>query len=405
MWFYNLLINAKLPQTIDRHKFDHSNDMQVQALRFLNSVNDYQQYPAARCDLHENACMHKRTASSSVEAMNHANESVRDRSAVDPINSLILLLHLEDKRYKGHVETAWGRDDELTSYGSNLIGEAFKKVNLRDYSITVHLSEGDHICRVQRLVSTNQYTCAIPMFEHEDSYFGTCTCGVPKVDGVPCVHMIAVVKSNRIEGLNESNIMPYWYKTSHWRKQYPEGTNVCAGNITLAILRETHRPQKDYKLCPGISGPKKSGRPKKLLRLKSAIEVALDNKKKKGGGVAKAKGKGKKGNVKCTPTKQKEKKKGDGLAKVKGKGKGKAMGTPTTQKANAKGSTKKLPPSSKTSEPRGKKLKTLVAKASPKKKATKTSTKKAAPKKDVAKKKKATTHEEDGTRKSKRVKK
>jgi hypothetical protein len=193
--------------------------------------------------------------------------------------------------------------------------------------------------------------------------------------------------------------------TGGWRKQYPEGTNVCAGNITLAILRETHRPQKDYKLCPGISGPKKSGRPKKLLRLKSAIEVALDNNKKKGGGVAKAKGKGKKGNVKGTPTKQKEKKKGDGLAKVKGKGKGKAMGTPTKLKANAKGSTKKLPPSSKTSEPRGKKLKTLVAKASPKKKATKTLTKKAAPKKDVAKKKKATTHEEDGTRKSKRVKK
>ena len=128
--------------------------------------------------------------------------------------------------------------------------------------------------------------------------------------------MIAVVKSNRIEGLNESNIMPYWYHTSHWRKQYPEGSNVCAGNITLSILRETHRPAKDYKLCPGISAPRKGGRPKKLLRLKSAIEVALDNKKKKG-----AKGKGKKGNVKGTPTKQKEKKKGGGMAKVKGKGK------------------------------------------------------------------------------------
>ena len=97
MWFYNMLISCKLPQTIDRHKFDHSGDMQVQALRFLNAVNDYQQYPAARCDLHIDACMHKRTASSSVEAMNHANESVRDRSAVDPIHSLILLLPLEDK--------------------------------------------------------------------------------------------------------------------------------------------------------------------------------------------------------------------------------------------------------------------------------------------------------------------
>ena len=118
MRFYNMLISCKLPQTIDRHKFDHSGDMQVQALRFLNAINDYQQYPAARCDLHIDACMHKRTASLSVEAMNHVNESVRDRSAVDPINSLILLLHLEDKRYKGHVEAAWGNDDVLTPHGS-----------------------------------------------------------------------------------------------------------------------------------------------------------------------------------------------------------------------------------------------------------------------------------------------
>jgi len=68
----------------------------------------------------------------------------------------------------------------------------------------------------------------------------------------------------------------------------------------------------------------------------------------------------------------------------------------------------------KTSEPRGKKLRTLVAtKASktayPKTKTAKTSksalTTKASPKKVVAKKKKAMTHEEDGNRTSKRVKK
>ncbi len=187
-------------------------------------------------------------------------------------------------------------------------------------------------------------------------------------------------------------------------------------DITQSILRETHRPAKDYKLCPGISFPRKGGRPKKVLRLRSAIEVAFDNNKKNGGGMTKAKGKGKKGNVKGTPTKQKEKKKGGGIAKVKkgkGKGKGKAMGTPTKLKGNAKGNTKESPPPSKMSEPRGKKLNTLVVTkasktASPKKKTAKTKklalTKKASPKK-VVEKKKAMTHEEDGNRKSKRVKK
>ena len=281
-----------------------------------------------------------------------------------------------------------------------------------------------HICRVNRVVSANQYTCVIPMVDKDDSYFGTCTCGVPKVDGIPCVHMIAVVKSNRIEGLNESNIMPYWYHTSHWRKQYPEGSNVGAGNITLSILRETHRPAKDYKLCPGISGPRKGGRPKKLKRLKSAMEVALEKKKKqKGGGMAK--GNGNKGEAKGTPTKQKEKQKGGGMAKGKGK-KGNAKGTPMKQKGNAKGNTMKSPPSKLTPKPRGKKLvdlrgnklvakkvsKTIVKKkvvASPKKATAKTKKtglpKKASPKKVVEKKNKTMTHDEDGHRKSNRARK
>ena len=90
------------------------------------------------------------------------------------------------------------------------------------------------------------------------------------------------------------------------------------------------------------------------------------------------------------------------------------MYTPTKLKGSAKGNKKESPPSSKASEPRGKKLKTLVAinaskTVSPKTKTAKTNksalTTKASPKKVVAKKKKAMTHEEDGNRTSKRVKK
>ncbi len=198
--------------------------------------------------------------------------------------------------------------------------------------------------------------------------------------------MIAVVKSNCIEGLNEFNIMPYWYHTSHWRKQYPQGSNVGAGNITLSILRETHRRAKDYKLCPGISGPRKGGHPKTLIRLKSAMEVALENKKKqKGGGMAK--GNGKKGNAKRTTTKQKEKQ-GGGMAKGKGK-KGNTMVTSMKQKGNAKGNTS--PPSTKMSEPMGKKVVDLRGKKLVPKKVSTTIVKKkvvASPKKVTVKTKK-----------------
>ena len=77
------------------------------------------------------------------------------------------------------------------------------------------------------------------------SHFGTCTCGVPKVDGIPCLHMVAICKSNRIEGLNENNIMPFWYHTSHWRKQYPEGTSVDSSHITMLQLKENYEASKE----------------------------------------------------------------------------------------------------------------------------------------------------------------
>jgi hypothetical protein len=56
--------------------------------------------------------------------------------------------------------------------------------------------------------------------------FGGCSCGIPYTDGVPCHHMIAMVKSSRIEGLNPNNAMPFWWTTECWRRQYPADANV-----------------------------------------------------------------------------------------------------------------------------------------------------------------------------------
>lgn len=122
------------------------------------------------------------------------------------------------------------------------------------------------------------------------SHFGTCTCGVPKVDGIPCLHMVAICKSNRIEGLNENNIMPFWYHTSHWRKQYPEGTSVDSSHITMLQLKENYEASKELKLCPGFSAPRKGGRPSHNKRHKSCMEIASEKKKaNKTGGKTTAK--------------------------------------------------------------------------------------------------------------------
>ena len=74
MWLYNLLLNAKTPAAIDKHRFDHGREMQDNALRFLGSISDSQQFPAARCAMGDDICMYQRTASSAVESMNRANE-------------------------------------------------------------------------------------------------------------------------------------------------------------------------------------------------------------------------------------------------------------------------------------------------------------------------------------------
>ena len=279
MWLYNLLLNAKTPAALDKHRFDNAREMQDNALRFLSSIPDTQQFPAARCAMGDGICMYQRTASSAVESMNWANERVRDRTAVDPINSLLLLIKLEAMRFDKHREKAWNCADVLTPHGKKLAMEAFQRINVRDYYIEIATAGENYCCVVNRLTSSNKFTTHIPGNATNGSFFGACTCGVPRVDGVPCQHMIAVCKSGRIDGLDESNVMPYWWHTSHWRKQYPIGQSI-GWNFSIETMRSGEQDQK-YKLCPAISGPNKSGRPKLDKRHTSLMEQAMEKKKKK----------------------------------------------------------------------------------------------------------------------------
>ncbi len=44
---------------------------------------------------------------------------------------------------------------------------------------------------------------------------------LPNTDGTPFHPIVAVVKSYKIDGLNETNVMPIWWHISHWWKQNP----------------------------------------------------------------------------------------------------------------------------------------------------------------------------------------
>ncbi len=277
MWLYNLLLNAKTPAAIDKHRFDHGQEMQENALCFLGSISDSQQFLAAQCAMGDDICMYQRTASSAVESM--TNERVQDRTAIDPINSLILLIKLEAMQFEKHREKTWTCADDLTPHGQKLAREAFQKVNVQDYQIEISPEIDRYCCVVNRLTSSNKYTTHIPVFDTNGSFFGTCTCGIPLVDGFPCQHMIAVCKSGRIDGFDESNVMPYWWHTSHWRKQYPQGISV-GSNFSIDTMRAGEQDKK-YMLCPAISGPNKAGHPKLDKRHTSFMDQAIEKKKKK----------------------------------------------------------------------------------------------------------------------------
>ena len=94
--------------------------------------------------------------------------------------------------------------------------------------------------------------------------------------GLPCHHMTAVVQS---EGLHETNVMPIWWHTSHWRRQLPRASNMRC-DFHLSNLRTKCTPQLKNCLCPPYTAPNKAGRPREEKRIKSAIEKALEKKKK-----------------------------------------------------------------------------------------------------------------------------
>jgi hypothetical protein len=98
------------------------------------------------------------------------------------------------------------------------------------------------------------------------STFGGCSCGIPYTDGIPCHHMVAVVKLSRIEGLIATNSMPVWWTVECWRNQYHADTNETC-HFDMDTLRLTPEDAA-MRYCL----PRKAGRPKNNKRMKRPLE-------------------------------------------------------------------------------------------------------------------------------------
>ena len=128
--------------------------------------------------------------------MNNANKAARARMTGDVVSSTRLLLKLAASRYQEQKDMAWTWEEDLTPHSKKLRDTAFETVNYRDYSISIESDDDRWRCRVTRLGRGHiERRCWFMKEEGEDgSVFGGCSCGVPNTDGLPCHHMIAMVK-------------------------------------------------------------------------------------------------------------------------------------------------------------------------------------------------------------------
>ncbi len=243
-------------------------------------LTDECQYPAARCAMAENICMYSKSASSGVESMNRANTIARQRTAVDVLNAMILLIKLEGTRFEFYKQKAWSREEILTNRGMELMEEAFKDVNPREYQLNITDSDTFHRITVTRMTSTNEYTVIIPVDEFKGTRFGSCTCGKPNTDGIPCKHMVVVAMSSKIKGLTRMHVMPYWWTTQHWQDQYAMEVN-CRTDISLNTVKSNTRANDTLRYVPAWLAPKKKGRPNRNVREKSVMDLIEESAKKK----------------------------------------------------------------------------------------------------------------------------
>ena len=155
----------------------------------------------------------------------------------------------------------------LTPQGMSFMDDIFARCDPSIYRIQV-MEHPDHLMLTVSKVAatTREYIVKIPREAQEHgSRFGSCTCGFPKKEGIPCDHMVAIVKSGRIPNMSRVTLMPYWYTREQWKLQFPKEF-VYRTDMTWENIRKSDSKDERMKYCPSWVAPKKKGRPKKEVR-------------------------------------------------------------------------------------------------------------------------------------------
>jgi hypothetical protein len=281
LWMYNLLSSCGTVAHIEMLKKKYLDEMYPSNHHYLLSVTDESQFCAARCAMTSDAQMHGKLASSGVESMNQANMNVRQKTAVDALNAMLVLLKDDSDRFEKYKRQACEQTQLLTPHGMIEMEEAYKDVNQREYRLEVTEDDNGQVAKVSKMIAkAKQYVVFIPKEETLGSRFGSCTCGVPATEGIPCLHIVVVAKSNVIPGLTRVNTMPLWWTTAQWRNQFPIEATMRS-DISINAIKKTHACDELLRYCPVWSVAAKKGHPKKDEHRKTIMDHIEESAKKK----------------------------------------------------------------------------------------------------------------------------
>ena len=134
---------------------------------------------------------------------------------------MYLLLKLEGECYHQWKAKAWLRDLPFTPRGMDITKEVFDDFNVLEFRLGIEEEEICYNVSVSKnATGSREYIAKLPKVPYNGSHLGMCTCGVPAKDGIPCQHMVVIVKSSNIPCLTRSSIMPYFWSTAHWQVQH-----------------------------------------------------------------------------------------------------------------------------------------------------------------------------------------
>ncbi len=118
----------------------------------------------------------------------------------------------------------------------------------------------------KKSTATREYIVVLPkMTSDHGSKFQSCTCCFPRKEGIPCNHMVDIVKQGAVPNIMRVELMPFWYTRAQWQLQYPKEV-VYKLDITWSKIKKTAAPDILMKYCSSWAAAKKKGRPKKDAR-------------------------------------------------------------------------------------------------------------------------------------------